>query len=99
MIKKTVNKVVEFIEQNAYFHAPYLDFIGVYTVGCDWKHFKNGDRVILLKAYSQDSEYYILNKVDGDIRLSYINGYTNEYLGNPLLIPENLKFYIGGLND
>lgn len=95
MIQETVDKVVRFIEQNDYFHAPYLDFIGVYTVGCDWKQFKDGDRVILLKAYSQDSEYYILNKVDGDIRLSYIN----ENLGKPLLIPENLKFYIGGLND
>ena len=95
MIKETVNKVVEFIEQNAYFHAPYLDFIGVYTVCCDWKHFKDGDRVILLKAYSQDSEYYIMNKVGGDIRL----GYINENLNKPLLIPENLKFYLGGLND
>lgn len=95
MIKETVNKVVEFIEQNAYFHVPYLDFIGVYTVGCDWKQFKDGDRVILLKAYSQYSEYYILNKVDGDIRLSYFN----ENFDKPLLIPENLKFYIGGLND
>lgn len=95
MIKKTVNNVIEFIEQNAYFHAPYLDFIGVYTVGCGWKHFKDGDRVILLKAYSQDSEYYILNKVGGDIRL----GYINENLDKPLLIPENLKFYLGGLND
>lgn len=95
MIKKTVNKVIEFIEQNAYFHNPYLDFIGVYTVGCDWKQFKDGDRVILLKAYQQNSVYYILNKVDGDIRLSYITG----YLDKPLLIPESLKFYLGGLND
>lgn len=94
MIKETVNKVVKFIKQNAYFQAPYLDFIGVYIVGQDWKHFKDGDRVILLKAYGF-SEYFILNKVGGDIRL----GYINENLDKPLLIPEKLKFYLGGLND
>lgn len=94
MIKETVNKVVKFIKQNAYFQDPYLDFIGVYIVGQDWKHFKDGDRVILLKAY-EFSEYFILNKVGGDIRL----GYINENLDKPLLIPEKLKFYLGGLND
>lgn len=94
MIQDTVDKVVEFIDQNNYFHAPYLDFIGVYTVGCDWKCFKDGDRVILLKAYSQGSEYFIINKVGGAIRLGYINNRDK-----PLLIPENLKFYLGGLND
>lgn len=95
MIKETVDKIIKFIEQNDYFQAPYLDFIGVYTVGQDWKHFKDGDRIVLLKAYSQGSEYFILNKVDGNIRLGYIDN-SNE---KPLLIPENLKFYLGGLND
>lgn len=95
MIKETVDKIIKFIEQNDYFQAPYLDFIGVYTVGQDWKHFKDGDRIVLLKAYPQGSEYFILNKVDGNIRLSYIDN-PNE---KPLLIPENLKFYLGGLND
>lgn len=95
MIKKTVDKVVKFINQNYYFHSPYLDFIGVYIVGQDWKHFKDGDRVVLLKAYGQDGDYFILNKVGGDIRL----GYINKNLDKPLLIPENLKFYLGGLND
>lgn len=95
MIKETVDKIIKFIEQNDYFQAPYLDFICVYTVGQDWKHFKDGDRIVLLKAYSQGSEYFILNKVDGDIRLGYIDN-PNE---KPLLIPENLKFYLGGLND
>lgn len=95
MIKETVDKIIKFIEQNDYFQAPYLDFIGVYTVGQDWKHFKDGDRIVLLKAYSQNSEYFILNKVDGNIRLAF----TDENSDNPLLIPENLKFYLGGLND
>lgn len=95
MIKETVDKIVAFIEQNAYFNAPYLDFIGVYTVGLDWKHFREGDRIVLLKAYAQNDEYFIINKVGGDIRLVYFNANIEK----PLLIPENLKFYLGGLND
>ena len=95
MIQETVDKIIKFIDQNAYFNAPYLDFIGVYLVGQDWKHFKDGDRVVLLEAYSQNGEYFILNKVGGDIRL----GYFDDASRKPLLIPENLKFYLGGLND
>lgn len=95
MIKETVDKIIAFIEQNAYFNAPYLDFIGVYIVGQDWKHFKDGDRVVLLKAYARNEEYFIINKVGGDIRLGYITDTCRKIL----LIPENLKFYLGCLND
>lgn len=95
MIQETVDKIIKFIDQNAYFNAPYLDFIGVYLVGQDWKHFKEGDRIVLLKAYARNEEYFIINKVGGDIRLTFTDGIVNK----PLLIPENLKFYLGGLND
>lgn len=93
MIKKTVNKVVEFIEQNAYFHAPYLDFIGVYTLGEDWDRFKKGEKVILLKAYELGNDYHIINRVEGAVRL----GYIVEGKRKPILIPEGLKFYLGGV--
>lgn len=95
MIQETVDKVVRFIEQNAYFHAPYLDFLGVYILGesCGW--LAKGDKVILIKAYDNLQEYLIINKLGGEVRLKYIGVGSFQ----PLLIPENLKFYLGGLND
>ena len=51
MIQETVDKVVQFIEQNNYFHAPYLDFLGVYILGESWDWLEKGDKVILIKAY------------------------------------------------
>lgn len=95
MIQETVDKVIQFIEQNAYFHAPYLDFLGVYILGesCYW--LEKGDKVILIKAYENNFDYLILNKLGGEVRLKYINAGTFQ----PLLIPENLKFYLGGLDD
>lgn len=93
MIQETVDKVVRFIEQNAYFHAPYLDFLGVYTLGesCLW--LSKGEKVILVKAYDNTQEYFIINKLGGDLRLKYLNSGIDK----PLLIPENLKFYLGGV--
>ena len=95
MIQETVDMVVRFIEQNNYFHAPYLDFLGVYTLGESLDWLDKGDKVILIKAYDNSQEYFIINKLGGDLRLKYINTGTFQ----PLLIPENLKFYLGGLND
>lgn len=95
MIQETVDMVVRFIEQNRYFHAPYLDFLGVYILGESWDWLEKGDKVILIKAYENNNGYLILNKLGEEVRLKYINAYTFQ----PLLIPENLKFYLGGLND
>lgn len=94
MIQETVDKVVRFIEQNHYFHAPYLDFLGVYTLGESWGWLDKGDKVILLKAYDNSQEYFIINKLGGEVRLKYLN--KDKQL---ILIPENLKFYLGDLND
>lgn len=93
MIQETVDKVVRFIEQNAYFHAPYLDFIGVYTLGESWAWLDKGDKVVLIKAYDNTQEYFIINKLGGDLRLKYLNSGIDK----PLLIPKNLKFYLGGV--
>ena len=95
MIQETVDKVIQFIGQNNYFHAPYLDFLGVYTLGESWGWLDKGDKVILLKAYDNSQEYFIINKLGGELRLKYLNSGIDK----PLLIPENLKFYLGGLND
>ena len=95
MIQETVDKVVQFIEQNNYFQAPYLDFLGVYILGESWDWLEKGDKVILIKAYEDSNDYLILNKLGGEVRLKYINEGTYQ----PLLIPEKLKFYLGGLND
>lgn len=95
MIQETVDMVVRFIKQNNYFHTPYLDFLGVYILGESWDWLEKGDKVILIKAYENNHDYLILNKLDEEVRLKYINACTFQ----PLLIPENLKFYLGGLND
>lgn len=95
MIQETVDMVVRFIEQNNYFHAPYLDFLGVYILGESWDWVEKGDKVILIRAYENNHDYLILNKLDEEVRLKYINACTFQ----PLLIPENLKFYLGGLDD
>lgn len=95
MIQETVDMVVRFIEQNNYFHAHYLDFLGVYTLGESWDWLEKGDKVILIKAYENNHDYFILNKLGEEVRLKCIN--TGAF--QPLLIPENLKFYLGGLND
>lgn len=95
MIQETVDKVEQFIGQNNYFHAPYLDFLGVYILGESWDWLEKGDKVILIKAYENNHDYLILNKLDEEVRLKYINACTFQ----PLLIPENLKFYLGGLDD
>lgn len=95
MIQETVDKVVQFIGQNNYFHAPYLDFLGVYILGESWDWLEKGDKVILIKAYENNHDYLILNKLGEEVRLKYINTCTFQ----PLLIPENLKFYLGGLDD
>lgn len=94
-IQETVDKVVRFIEQNNYFHAPYLDFLGVYTLGesCGW--LDKGDKVILLKAYDNSQEYFIINKLGGELRLKYLS----QGIDKLILIPEKLKFYLGGLDD
>lgn len=93
--QETVDMVVRFIEQNNYFHAPYLDFLGVYILGESWDWLEKDDKVILIKAYENSHDYLILNKLGGEVRLKYINAGTLQ----PLLIPENLKFYLGGLDD
>lgn len=95
MIQETVDKVVQFIGQNNYFHAPYLDFLGVYTLGESWDWLEKGDKVILIKAYENSHDYFILNKLGGEVRLKYIN----RDVFPVILIPENLKFYLGGLDD
>lgn len=95
MIQETVDMVVRFIEQNNYFHAPYLDFLGVYILGESWDWLEKGDKVILIKAYENNHDYLILNKLGEEVRLKYINTGTFQ----PLLIPESLKFYLGGLDD
>lgn len=95
MIQETVDMVVRFIEQNNYFHAPYLDFLGVYILGESWDWLEKGDKVILIKAYENNHDYFILNNLGEEVRLKYINAGTFQ----PLLIPENLKFYLGGLDD
>lgn len=95
MIQETVDKVVQFIEQNNYFHAPYLDFLGVYTLGESWGCLDKGDKVILIKAYDNSQEYFIINKLGGELRLKYLNPGIDKLI----LIPENLKFYLGGLDD
>lgn len=95
MIQETVDMVVRFIEQNNYFHAPYLDFLGVYILGESWDWLEKGDKVILIKAYENSHDYFILNKLGEKVRLKYINTGTFQ----PLLIPESLKFYLGGLDD
>lgn len=95
MIQETVDKVIQFIEQNNYFHTPYLDFLGVYILGESWDWLEKGDKVILIKAYENNHDYFILNKLGGEVRLKYINEDTFQ----PILIPENLKFYLGWLND
>lgn len=95
MIQEMVDMVVRFIEQNSYFNAPYLDFLGVYTLGESSAWLDKGDRVVLIKAYDITQEYFIINKLGGELRLKYLNSGIDK----PLLIPENLKFYLGGLND
>jgi hypothetical protein len=95
MIQETVDKVIQFIGQNNYFHAPYLDFLGVYILGESWDWLEKGDKVILIKAYENNHDYLILNKLGEEVRLKYINSGTFQ----PLLIPESLKFYLGGLDD
>lgn len=95
MIQETVDMVVRFIEQNNYFHAPYLDFLGVYILGESWDWLEKGDKAILIKAYENNHDYLILNKLGEEVRLKYINAGTF----HPLLIPENLKFYLGVLDD
>lgn len=95
MVQETVDKVVQFIGQNNYFHAPYLDFLGVYILGESWDWLEKGDKVILIKAYENNHDYFILNKLGEEVRLKYINTGTFQ----PLLIPESLKFYLGGLDD
>ena len=47
------------------------------------------------QAYENNHDYFILNKLGEEVRLKYINAGTFQ----PLLIPENLKFYLGGLDD
>lgn len=95
MIQEQVDKIVKFIEEQEYFHAPYLDYVGVYSLGGKWERFNKGDKVILLKAYNQGQTYHIINKVEGAVRMGYIQTGKEK----PILIPENLKFYLGGLND
>lgn len=95
MIQETVDKVIQFIEQKDYFHNTYLDFLGVYILGESWDWLEKGDKVILIKAYENSYDYFIINKLGGEVRLKYINAVTFQ----PLLIPENLKFYLGGLDD
>ena len=94
-VQETVDKVVQFIEQNGYFQAPYLDFLGVYILGESYDWLEKGDKVILIEAHENNHNYFILNKLEGDVRLKYINKGTYQ----PLLIPENLKFYLGDLDD
>lgn len=94
-IQETVDMVVRFIEQNHYFHAPYLDFLGVYTLGESWAGLDKGDKVVLIKAYNHSQEYFIINKLGGELRLKYLNSGIDKLI----LIPENLKFYLGGLDD
>ena len=93
MIQETVDKVVRFIEQNSYFHAPYLDFLGVYVLGESWAWLDEGDKVVLIKAYDNTQEYFIINKLGGELRL----GYIDSEIDKSLLIPEGLKFYLGGV--
>lgn len=95
MIQETVDMVVRFIKQNNYFHTPYLDFLGVYILGESWDWLEKGDKVILIKAYENNHDYFILNKLGEEVRPKYINSGTFQ----PLLIPESLKFYLGGLDD
>ena len=93
MIQGQVDKVVKFIEEREYFNAPYLDFIGVYTLGDDWDRFDKGEKVILIKVYDLGKEYHIINRVEGAVRF----GYIVEGKRKPILIPEGLKFYLGGV--
>lgn len=95
MIQDQVDKVVKFIEEQNYFHAPYLDYVGIYSLGDKWERFDKGEKVILIKAYNQGQTYYIINRVEGAVRMGYIQTGKEQ----PILIPENLKFYLGGLND
>lgn len=95
MIQETVDMVVRFIKQNNYFHAPYLDFLGVYILGESWDWLEKGDKVILIKAYENNHDHFIFNKLGEELRLKFLNADTFQ----PLLIPENLKFYLGGLDD
>ena len=93
MIQDQVDKVIKFIGEKEYFHAPYLDFIGIYTLGDNWDRFEKGEKVILLKAYELGNEYHIINRVEGAVRL----GFISEGKRKPILIPEGLKFYLGGV--
>ena len=94
-VQETVDKIVQFLEQNSYFHTPYLDFLGVYTLGESLDWLEKSDKVVLIKACESSHDYFILNKLGGDVRLKFVNAGTFQ----PLLIPENLKFYLGDLDD
>ena len=93
MIQDQVDKIVKFIEEQNYFHAPYLDYVGVYSLGDKWERFDKGEKVILIKAYELGNEYHIINRVEGAVRL----GFIVEGKRKPILIPEGLKFYLGGV--
>jgi hypothetical protein len=92
-IQKTVDKVVQFIEQNSYIKVPFLDFLGVYIMGESWDWLEKGDKVILIKYYENPYDHFILNKLGGEVRLKHIN----RDVFPVILIPENLKFYLGGV--
>lgn len=94
-IQKTVDRMIEFIEQNTSFYCIYSDYAGVYIVGEKWGWLDKGAKVVILKVYERNHEYLALNELGGQLRLKYLDKNSNA----PLLIPENLKFYLGGIDD
>lgn len=94
-IQKTVDRMIKFIEQNTSFYCIYSDYVGVYIVGEKWGWLDKGAKVVILKVYERNHEYLALNELGGQLRLKYLDKNSNA----PLLIPENLKFYLGGIDD
>lgn len=94
-IQKTVDRMIKFIEQNTSFCCTYFDYVGVYIVGEKWVWLDKGAKVVILKVYERNHEYLALNELGGQLRLKYLDKDSNV----PLLIPENLKFYLGGIDD
>lgn len=94
-IQKTVDRMIKFIEQNTSFYCIYSDYVGVYIVGEKWGWLDKGAKVVILKVYEHNHEYLALNELGGQLRLKYLDKNSNA----PLLIPENLKFYLGGIDD
>lgn len=94
MIQETIDKTLKFLNGAHYLHNCLVDFLGMFKVAVDHQWLKKDDNVLLFFCHDYDHDFYVVTRIGNEERFFFVNDSFP-----PILVPENLKFYLGGSDD